>query len=618
MDYPDGLSAYSTKIRTPEDAVSEIRNGQHVFVGSACATPTSLVQALENLSAPPGDVELVHFLTTGAIPYDDSGKCISKYRHRSFFVGQDVRAAVQQGRAEYVPISVARVSQLIQNGRQPIDVALIQVSSPDEFGYVSLGISVDLQMCAIENARLVIAEVNPAMPWTCGESTVHMDDIDIVVPVERPIIEYLHPPSRDEVVQQIAQYIASTITDGSTVQIGLGRIPTAALGYLDDHSDLGIHSEVITDAIIPLLERHILNGKQKTHLRGRIVTSFAMGTRKLYDLVDRNPMFCFQPIETVAFAETIASQNKMVSVTQAFALDLTGQICSDQFDGEFYGGIGVQPEFLAGASRSPGGKAIICLASTTDDGETSRIRPLLLAGEGVSVARADVHYAITEFGIAYLFGKSIRERAIALIEVAHPRFRSWLLDEAKRLNYLPEDQRLENFRAYPVEDERVITLKDGKTVLLRPSQASDGKGIRELFHKLPDGDVYTRFFRHLKTLSNKNVQRLCNFNYETEVGFVALTGTRENETVVGQCCYFVNQSANLAETAFLVDPKWQGTGLGSAMQRRMAEHAKARGLKGFEAEVLPENGKMLALARGFSENVTVTRRDSSVHVIMLF
>lgn len=615
---PEYLSAYSGKTRTPEDAVREVLDGQHIFVGGACSTPITLIQALENRPDPPGGVEMVHFLTTGAMPYDDTGKCISKYRHRSFFVGQDVRAAVKQGCAEYVPISVARVSQLIENGRLPIDVALIQVSPPDEFGFVSLGISVDLQICAIKHAKKIIAEVNPAMPWTAGESTIHIADIDILVPVNTPIIEYRHPPTSNEVVRQIALYIASTITDGSTLQIGLGRIPNEALRYLDDRRDLGIHSDVITDAIIPLLEKRILNGRQKTHLRGRIVTSFAMGTHKLYELVNRNPMFYFQPIDVVASPDTIAMHNKMVSVTQAFAIDLTGQICSDQFDGEFYGGIAAQGEFLVGASRSPGGKAIICLASTTDDGETSRIRPLLLAGEGVSVARTDVHYVITEFGIAYLFGKSIRQRAIALIELAHPKFRSGLLNEAKRLGYLPDDQRLENFRAYPVEDERVVKLKDGRTVMLRPAQASDGSGIRELFHKLPGGDVYTRFFRSLRTLSNKNIQRLCNFNYETEVGFVALVGSREDETIVGECCYFVNQSTNLAETAFLVDPAWQGSGLGSAMQRRMAEHAKARGLKGFEAEVLPENGKMLALARGCSENVTVSKGDSSVHVVMLF
>lgn len=612
------LNRFRDKMLDPAQAASKIAAGQHVFVGTACATPTTLTQALEGLQRPPAGVEFVHFLTTNALPHDDSGRCISKYRHRTFFVGQDVRAAVKQGLAEYVPLSLARVPQLIENGRLPIDVALVQVSLPDAFGYVSLGISVDIQKSAIERARMVIAEINPAMPWTMGDTTVHMDDIDWWVPVDSPVLEYRHPSTSDEVVKQIARYIASIITDGSTLQIGLGRIPNEALRYLDDRKDLGIHSDVITDAVIPLLERGIVTGKHKARDKGKIVTSFAMGTRRLYDIIDGNPRFSFQPIEVVAAPDTIAAQTKMVSVTQAFAIDLTGQVCADQFDGEFYSGLAVQGEFLRGAARSDGGKPIICLAATTDDAETSRVRPLLLSGEGVAVARTDVHYVITEYGIAYIFGKSIRERAIALIEIAHPKFRPWLLEEAKRLGYLPADQRLENFRAYPVEDERAVTLKNGREVMLRPARASDGPGIRELFFKLPAGDIYTRFFRRVKTLSNVEIQRLCNFSYEEEVGFVAVTGPREEEVIVGQSCYFVNPSTNLAETAFLVDPLWQGTGLGTALQRRMTEHAKARGLRGFEADILPENAKMLALARGCSENVTSVRDEDSIHVTVLF
>jgi acyl-CoA hydrolase/RimJ/RimL family protein N-acetyltransferase len=614
----DHLEPYAGKILSAAAAARKVADGQRVFLGTACATPVSIVQALEALPNPPADVEFVHFLTTGAVPHDADGKCITKYRHRSFFVGQDVRMAVKQGLAEYLPISLARVPQLIENGRLPIDVALIQVSSPDEFGYVSMGISVDIQMCAVNNAKLVIAEVNPAMPWTMGDSTVHIDQIDYLVPVETPVTEYRHPQTSDEVVKQIARYIASTISDGSTLQIGLGRIPNEALKYLEDRKDLGIHSDVITDAIIPLLEKKILTGRRKSSEKGKIVTSFALGSRRLYDLINRNPLFSFQPIDVVALPDTIAAQTKMVSVTQSFAIDLTGQACSDQFAGEFYSGIAVQGEFLRGASRSPGGKPIICLASTTDDGATSRVRPLLLAGEGVSIARTDVHYVITEYGIAYIFGKTIRERAIALIAVAHPKFRAWLLDEAKKLGYLPADQRLENMRAYPVEDERRVTLKNAKEVLLRPAQSTDGPGIRSLFFKLPAGDIYTRFFRRVKALTNKDIQRLCNYSYENEVGFVAVTGSREEEVIVGQCCYFVNPSTNLAETAFLVDPAWQGTGLGSAMQKRMAEHAKASGLRGFEAEILPENAKMLALARGFSSNVVVAKDEDCVHVTMLF
>jgi RimJ/RimL family protein N-acetyltransferase len=293
-------------------------------------------------------------------------------------------------------------------------------------------------------------------------------------------------------------------------------------------------------------------------------------------------------------------------------------VCSDQFEGEFYSGVAAQGEFLRGASRSVGGKAIICMASTTDDGITSRIRPVLLAGEGVTVARTDVHYVITEYGIAYLFGKTLRERAIALIQLAHPKFRQALLEEAKQLGYLAANQTLQNMRAYPVEEERRVTLKNGAQVMLRPANAADADGIRALFFKLPETDVYTRFFRQVQALSAKDIERLCNFSYENEVGFVAVTGGREHEVIVGQSCYFVNPSTNLAETAFLVDPTWQGTGLGSAMQQRLLEHAKERGLRGFVSEILPQNSKMIALARKGSDKVTVERDEDALHVTVLF
>ena len=619
MSAPDGfLSAHQDKLITAEAAARLIKPGQRVFVGTACATPRALLDALEALAQPPANVQLNYFLTTNALKRDADNRVRTHYRHRVFFVGSDVREAVKQGAAEYVPISIARVPQLIRIGRIPIDVALIQVSTPDEFGYVSLGVSVDIVAAAIEHAKLVIAEVNPAMPRTMGDSTLHISRIHKLVPVDTPIIEYVHATVEDEVVQRIARYIAGIIDDGSTLQVGLGRIPNESLKYLDDRRDLGIHSDVITDAIIPLLEKGILTGRQKTERRGKIVTGFALGTRRLYDLLDRNPLFSFQPMEAICNPYTLSKQHKLVSVTQAFAIDLTGQVCSDQFDGEFYGGLAAQSEFLQGAARSPGGKPIICLTSTTDDGETSRVRPLLLAGEGVSVARTDVHYVITEYGIAYLFGKSIGERAVALIEIAHPKFRAQLLEEAKRLGYLPADQSLKSMRDYPVEEERVVKLKNGRQIMLRPARASDADGIRALFHSMPADDVYTRFFHRLHSLSNREVARLCNLNYETEVAFVAVEGPRENEQVVAQSCYFINPSTNLAETAFMVDPAWQGTGLGSALQRRMAEHARARGLRGFIAEVLPENSKMLALARGFSNNIHVERDEDTVHVTMLF
>lgn len=611
------LAPHRDKIITADAAARLISPGHRVFIGTACASPRSIVSALEALPSPPADVEFVHFITTQAIPHVE-GKATTRYRHRTFFVGSDVRAAVKQGLAEYVPISIAQVPRMIELGRIPIDVALIQVSLPDQFGYVSLGISVDIIPAALAAAKLVIAEVNPAMPCTMGDSTVHMSQIHKLVPVDTPVIEYEHRYPKEDVVEHIARYIAGIIDDGSTLQIGPGRIPNASLGHLEDRRDLGIHSDVITDSIIPLMEKGILTGRQKTEHRGKIVASLALGTRRLYDIVNTNPLFSFQPIDVVCGPGTIAAQRKMVSVTQAFAIDLTGQVCSDQFKGEFYGGIAAQGDFLRGAARSAGGKPIICLTSTTEDGKTSRIRPALLAGEGASVSRSDVHYVITEFGIAYLFGKSIRERAIALIAIAHPAFRSWLLDEAKATGYVPSDQRLENLQAYPVEDERNLTLKHGGTVTLRPATTSDAAGIRALFHHLTDEDVYTRFFRRVQGLSNMDVQRLCNLNYETEVAFVAATGPRENQEIVGHSCYFVNPSTNLGESAFMVAPEWQSTGLGTAMQRHMMEHATARGLRGFVAEALAKNKKMVNLAKNCCEKVSMEKDEDTVHITMLF
>jgi acyl-CoA hydrolase/GNAT superfamily N-acetyltransferase len=621
------LQPYADKVLTAHDAVRLVRPGHHVFVGTACATPRTLVAALEAWEFGPADVELLHFLTDHAVPHDAHGQATTRYRHRSFFVSSDMRAAVRQGRGDYVPISVARVPQLIALGRIPVDVALIQVSLPDEFGYFSLGVSVDVIPAAVDRAPIVIAEVNPNMPRSMGDSALHISQIDHLVPVDTPVIEYLHPQTESAAMEQIARYIGGIIEDGSTLQIGLGRVTNEALKYLADRKDLGIHSDVITDAIIPLLEKGILNGRRKTHLPRKIVTSFAMGSQKLYALIDRNPLFSFQPIEQVCDAAVIAQQHKMVSVTQAFALDLTGQVCADQLGGELYGGIAAQGEFLQGASRSAGGKAIICLASTETDAQgalRSRIRPVLEPGEAATIARSDVHYVITEFGIAYLFGKSIRERAIALIEIAHPSFRAALLDAARSRGYVPPEQTMQNLRAYPVEEEKQISLKDGRRVLLRPAAAHDGDGIRDLFHDLPERDVYTRFFRKVKGLSDKDVQRLCNLNFENEVAFVAVHGPREAGQIVAQACYFIDPSTNLAETAFMVHPEWQGTGLGSALQQRMAEHAAKRGVRGFVAEIMASNLQMIRLARSgvvgadAPGKVNVESSGSTVRVTSLF
>ena len=613
--YP-GLSGFEERLTTVKEAVSVVKAGNQVFIGTACATPRNLVAALENSNPPPPDVTLVHFLTNGAI-INDQDKSLTHFRHKCFFVGSDERCAAAQGIAEYIPISLTQVPQLLENRRIPIDVAIVQVTPPDDFGNVSLGVSVDISLDALTYARRAIAEINPNMPRTLGDTTVHISQFEKLVWNDSPVIEYQHLPL-DDVAKQIAAYIAGIIEDGSTLQIGLGRIPNEAFKFLMDRRDLGIHTDVITDAIIPLIEQGIITGQNKSRNHGKIVTSYCIGSRKLYDLIDNNPIFVFKPITYVSNFKTVSSQTKMVSVTQAFAVDLTGQVCADQFEGEFYSGVSTQPDFIRGASYSPGGKPIVCLRSTTDDGKSSRIRSLLKEGEGVTVARSDVHYVITEYGIAYLFGKSIRERALALIEIAHPDFRSALLEEAKKLNYVHAHQVLKSKDAYHVEQERKINLKNGTSATLRPARASDAATLQCFFHKMTQEDRYTRFFQRLSTLTFGEVQRLCNVDQRQEVAFLAVTGTRENETVIGNACYFLNPSTNLGEVAYMILPEWQGTGLGSAMQTCLVDHAKSQNLRGFAAEILTNNKNMVRLAKRACDHVSVTRHDDTYEVIMLF
>jgi len=616
MEVPEYLAPWREKVCSPDEAVRLVRNGDRVFMGTAGATPRTLAAALESCSPTPQDVELFHFLTTGMIPRVD-GRSQTRFRHRTFFVGTDMRELVRQGNAEYVPVSLVQMPTLIANGRIRPDVAFIQVSPPDAFGFVSLGVSVDVVQAAVEHAKFVVAEVNPHMPRTHGETTLPIDRIDRLVPVDTPLSEFVHTPV-DAVAERIARYIAEIIEDGSTLQVGLGSIPNEALKFLTNRRDLGIHSDVITDSILGLIQAGVVTGMRKSLHAHRIVTSYCIGSRKLYDLVNDNPLFRFLPIQEVADAGVVRRNDKMVSLTQAFAVDLTGQVCADQFQGEFYSGVSTQPEFLRGASLSRGGKPIVCLRSATEDESQSRIRAVLPAGEGVTIARSDVHYVITEHGMAYLFGKSVRERAVALIEIAHPKFRAELLEQAKALGYLPQQQRLASVRSYLVEEERTVTLRNGQKVLIRPARAGDVMGMKDIFYRMSQEDVYTRFHRRVSSLSFEDAQRLCNVDFDHEAAFIAVTGSRENEEIVGSCCYFLNPSTNIAEVGYMIVPQWQATGLGRELQQRMMEYARKKGVRGFVAEVLAENLKMVALAKHACDKVSVHREGRSLEITMLF
>jgi acyl-CoA hydrolase len=588
-----------------DEAAAVVRPGDHVFVGSACGTPRTLVEALELRDPPPEGVVLVHSLTD-RVGVGDPPR--TAYRHRVFYVGGDVRAMLDSGRVEYVPVSLADVPRLCRNGLVRLDVALIQVAPPDEHGMCSLGVSVDITRDAALAARTVIAEVNPAMPRTAGDSRIPFDRIDHVVAVDRPLAEYVHEDA-DGVAERIAGYVARLIDDGATLQIGLGRVPNRMLAHLTNRTDLAIHSDVLTEHVVDLVEDGVVTGP--------VVASLAMGTRRLYDLIDDDPRFSFHPVDHVCDPGVIAATPRFVSLTQAFGIDLTGQVCTELLEGVLYGGVSTGPSFHRGALGSQGGKAIVCLASRTPAGKPA-VRAALGPDEPVAIARAEVHWVISEYGTAYLFGRSTRERAISLIEIAHPDDRAALLEEAIGLGLVPPGQELRSRAAYPVGEERDATLRDGRDVVLRPTRAGDMRAMQELFFRLPEEDVHTRFFHKLSSLTDKAAHHLCSVGYDEEMAFAAVVGPSERERIVGASCYYVDPATGLADIAYMIDPEWQGAGLGSLLHARTAEYARGHGVRGFTADVLVENAAMLRVFRRGDHGLSMTTSAGVHEVTMLF
>lgn len=419
---------------TVADAIRLIPPRTSVLIGSGAAEPGRLVQGLVDHGEHLQGNEIVHLLTLGPAPYVQPG-LESRFRHTAFFIGPNVREAVQAGRADFMPVFLSELPTLIKRGRIPVDVALIQVSPPDAHGFVSLGVSVDIVRAAVDTAELVLAEVNPHMPRTLGDSFLHVSRIAALVEVDDPLPELL-PCEPDAVAQAIAAHVADLVPDGATLQTGIGRIPTAVLGALTDKRDLGVHTEMFSDAVVDLVERGVITGRYKSLLPGKLVTSFVMGSRRLYDWVHDNPLVELRGSEFTNDPATIARNQRMVSINGALAVDLTGQVAADTLHGRFFSGIGGQVDFIRGAAASPGGKSIIALPATAKRGQASRIVPVFDEGTGVVTSRGDVRYVVTEYGVADLWGRSIRARAESLIAIAHPDFRDELRAAAVARRYL--------------------------------------------------------------------------------------------------------------------------------------------------------------------------------------
>jgi len=611
---PNWRELYKSKIKSVTQAIKIIESGTRIFIGTGCGQPQLLVEELVSGNNNIQDAEIYHLLTQGNAPYIQEEYC-SKFRTCSFFLAPNVRQGIVSGRGDYTPIFLSEIPSLFKRGTIPLDVALIQTSPPDKNGYLSLGISVDIVKSAVENSLMVIAEVNEKMPRTLGDSFISVDMVDVIVESDRDILEY-QVPEPDENVDAIAKNVASLIGDGATVEVGIGNIPQTVLTYLHDKNDIGIHTEMFNDAIIPLIEEGIINGKRKTINRGKVTASFCYGTRKLYDYIHENQMFEFRPSEYVNDPFVISQHNNMVAINVALEIDMTGQVCSDSIGYDFYSGIGGQVDFNRGAARAKNGKAIITLPSTAKNGTISRIVPKLTEGAGVVTTRGDVHYVVTEYGIAYLFGKSIRERVLALAEIAHPDFRNEILREAKARNYIYSDQKeLPSKDAkYPKEFESKVPLHDGTALFFRPIKPTDEKMLRDMCYACSEKSIGFRFFKNVKTFPHEFIQEFSNVDLSKNMAIVGLVQDTGGEQIVGVGRYYFIESNNRAEVSFLVRDDWQAKGIGTYLLNILTEIAKKRGIKGFDAVMLADNQHMLSVFHNSGYAVT-TKKEGTTYEI---
>jgi len=582
--YGEWREKWKDKEITAEDAINKIIPGNRVFIGSGCSEPQLLTSELIKQSEKLIDTEILHFLTIGPEKYF-TDKAEDLFRHNALFIGKTLREEINKGQADYTPIYASEIPTLFLTGRKHIDVALIQVTPPDPYGFCSLGINVDIAKPLAQSAYITIIEINPQMPRTLGNSFIHMKEIDYFVVNDAPLLEF-HFDEPDEIAERISKNLVNIIENKSTIHIGFGDLPNAVLKYLGDKKDLGMHSHYITDNIIPLIEEGVLTSRKKNFHPEKIITSFALGTKKLYDFVNNNPYIEFYPSDYVCNPRYIGMNKKLVSINSARQIDLTGQVNAATEGYGFYSGIGETIDFMRGAAFSKGGKPIIIMPSTSRDGKKSRILPHLDEGAGVMLSRGDAHYVITEWGVAYLHGKTIRERVLELICVAHPDFRHWLLDEAKKLNYVYSDQILpcdEEGRIcrYPSEYETISTLHGGEKVQIRPVKPTDEPLLKELYYSLNETDRYLRFFEVRKEFTHSKTQYEVNIDYKNIFSIGAFLGEIGREEMIGNATYHLNPQLNMAEYSFLVKEDYRGKGLGSFLYQHLIIIAREKGIKGF-------------------------------------
>jgi len=588
---------YPQKFVPIEEAFTRIGRGCRIFIGTGCGEPQFLVSELiAYVSSHPTafyDAEVYHVWTLGVAPYADD-RFKQNFRHNSFFIGADTRDAVNQGAADYTPVHLSQVPDLFRRGIVPVDIALVQTSMPDQYGYLSLGISVDIVKSAVQAAKVVIIQMNEKMPKGHGHGFIHFDDVDFAVVHTEELLEY-KPELPDEVGTRIGRNVARIVQDGDVIQVGYGSVPNAILDSLRNKRHLGVHSELLTDGIVELMQAGVIDNSRKTINEGKTVASFCMGHRETYRFIHDNPGIDLRPVDYTNDPLVIAQIDNMVAINSALQIDLTGQSTAESIGNTFYSGVGGQADFMRGVVLSKGGRTILTIQSTAEWGSLSRIVPSLNPGAGTTLTRGDLHYVVTEYGIAYLHGKNVRERAMALISIAHPKFQPWLIEEAKKLNYIYKDQAfIPGKRGEYREDLEVYRkTRTNLELFLRSVKINDEPLLKDLFYSLSDKSIYRRFISSRKWMPHERLQEFCIIDNTREVVLLATQRVGEIDTAVALGQYGIHEESHTAEVAFVVRDDFQNQGIGTVMLEYLTYIARREGLLGFTAEVLVENKPML-------------------------
>jgi acyl-CoA hydrolase/GNAT superfamily N-acetyltransferase len=603
---------YIENRRSAQQAIRMIRPGQRVFIGSSCGEPQHLVRALAKDVSRFPDIEIVRLMALESAPLT---LIANKTRNqslniRSFYLGSGKPSGMKQNKRFITPINLSAVPRLFKTRKMPVHVALIQVTPPDDFGWMSLGISVDITFSAAMSADLVIAQVNGKMPRVLGRSFIHVNDVDIFVEHDEDLLTIERGPDLES-ANIIAQHVARHVDDGSTIQVSLGTTHQATLLGLSDKNDLGIHTQYLTDDILHLVSMGNISNRKKGFNDGKLVASSAMGTENLYEFLNDNPSIEFHPSDYVNDPGIISRHNKMVSMNVAMAIDLTGQIAADALPYNHFSGITGMLDFIRGSDRSHGGKSILMLASTSQNGKKSRIVPML-DDVAIVVPRGDVHYIVTEFGSINLFGKSLQERALALISIAHPNFRDELFCKAKEMDLLGADRKRTELLhgIYPLKLEESRTI-DGEQVVIRPAKPVDARRIQEHFYTLDKADVVSRFFHDKSFFVREEMEGLSQIDYIKDLTIVAVVGEFGFGRVVGVGEYLLEPAKNIAEVAFSVSREFQRKGLGKIILFKLAEAARENGISGLLAYTSPNNQGMIRLFKALPFK-TRTSYDSGV------